>query len=429
MPPAHRSMTRTALWWCFCAAAAAGCTASGLPYTPNSEGAPTLLWHVGQGTDQEEHVHEGMETSDGGFVAIGQANEASGDSTDVLIIKVDAQGQLQWQQQLGTAGEMDVGIAIVEMADGGFVAGGGLHHGGVQQRALVRLTAGGDVLWSHVFEHDGIGAVRGLSTAEDGAVVATGYTQAEAEGFLFIAEDGQGFLMQVDADGALQWEQPLTAPQGTKVHPRDGGYRVLSTGWDVIDGEDRMVNIILHTDASGMQTGMTTHGSEGINQAFDFDQTADGGAIIAGHTTGYGSENWDCLLMRVDASGELMWSETFGQPRGYDAQHVHDECYGVRSLPDGGFVVTGGTGDEYRYSADGHPSGTSDEWKVFLIRTDADGALVWQNVYGDAPGAGHNAGEFLGLTADGGFVVFTDTDSAGSMAPNNMGFMKLSAEE
>ena len=91
--------------------------------------------------------------------------------------------------------------------------------------------------------------------------------------------------------------------------------------------------------------------------------------------------------------------------------------------------MTGGTGDEYLYSADGHSSGPSDEWKVYLVRTDADGKLLWQNVYGDEPEAGHNAGEFLGLTEDGGFIIFTDTDSAGSMEPNNMGFMKLSAAE
>ena len=64
---------------------------------------------MGHGTDFEEHVHEGMETSDGGFIAIGQTGEGSGSATDILIIKVDAEGQLEWQQQLGTSGQMDVG--------------------------------------------------------------------------------------------------------------------------------------------------------------------------------------------------------------------------------------------------------------------------------------------------------------------------------
>ena len=28
-------------------------------------------WYMGQGKDREEHVHEGMQTLDGGFIAIG----------------------------------------------------------------------------------------------------------------------------------------------------------------------------------------------------------------------------------------------------------------------------------------------------------------------------------------------------------------------
>lgn len=97
-------------------------------------------------------------------------------------------------------------------------------------------------------------------------------------------------------------------------------------------------------------------------------------------------------------------------------------------LDNGGFVMTGGSGDEYLYSAGGHPSGPSDEWKVYLIRTDSDGELEWQNVYGDGADSGNNAGEFITLTSDGGFMVFTDTDSAGEAAPNNFGFMKFTAE-
>ena len=44
-------------------------------------------------------------------------------------------------------------------------------------------------------------------------------------------------------------------------------------------------------------------------------------------------------------------------------------------------------------------------------------------------GNGHNAAEFLALTDDGGYMLFNDSDSIGTMGPNNFGFMKLSAEQ
>ena len=38
----------------------------------SAEGAPAVEWHVGEGTSGEEHVHEGLQTADGGYVAIGR---------------------------------------------------------------------------------------------------------------------------------------------------------------------------------------------------------------------------------------------------------------------------------------------------------------------------------------------------------------------
>ena len=42
-------------------------------------------WYLGQGTDREEHVHEGMETSDGGFIAIGHHWEKDEDPTGFTL--------------------------------------------------------------------------------------------------------------------------------------------------------------------------------------------------------------------------------------------------------------------------------------------------------------------------------------------------------
>ena len=133
-------------------------------------------------------------------------------------------------------------------------------------------------------------------------------------------------------------------------------------------------------------------------------------------------------MLRTDAEGNLLWSQTFGNPRGYNPEFIHDECYGIRQTPDGGFVMAGGSGDEYDYSEDNHPAGSSDEWKAYVVKTDSNGDLEWEAVYDDGPDNGNNAAEYIGLTDDGGYILFTDTDSTGEMVPNNFGFMKLSVQ-
>jgi hypothetical protein len=55
------------------------------------------------------------------------------------------------------------------------------------------------------------------------------------------------------------------------------------------------------------------------------------------------------LLCLIDDQGNEVWKNIFGNPRGYDPKFILDECYGVRETLDGGFVVTGGTGDHSDY--------------------------------------------------------------------------------
>ncbi len=385
---------------------------------------PVLQWHVGHGTDREEHVHEGVQTSDGGYVAIGHTQEASGSRFDMLIVKTDASGNQQWQTRVGGAGEMDVGLTIAETSTG-YVAGGGLFSGGQQSRALVGLDVSGNVVWQKTYPGGGAAAVRGIDVLPNGDVVATGYLNSGEDGFVFLVE-GDTFLMKTDPEGNLLWDRSLDGMQGTKVRQEPGGgLAVLSAQWVFAGGVDALNVKLIRTDASGETTWSQTYGGENHIAPFDFDLTDDGGFIVGGHTTGYGVENWDCLLMKIDASGNESWHRIFGQPRGYAASFIHDECYGVRQDAKGGYVLVGGTGDEYSYSASGHPSGPSDEWKAYLIVTDGSGNVIDEAVFGDGPGAGNNAGEYLTLTDDGCYMIFTDTDSAAPPEPNNFGFMKI----
>jgi hypothetical protein len=157
--------------------------------------------------------------------------------------------------------------------------------------------------------------------------------------------------------------------------------------------------------------------------------TSDGGYILGGHTTSYGVANWDYYLVKVNSSGVEQWYKTFGQPRGYNANYIHDECYGVRQTPDGGYIMAGGSGDEYSYSGSGHSCGTSDEWMAYLVKTDSSGNLEWEDVYPCWADSGNSAAEYIALTSDGGYIVFVDTDvfwdTLGSEA---FGFMKIEGD-
>ncbi len=63
--------------------------------------------------------------------------------------------------------------------------------------------------------------------------------------------------------------------------------------------------------------------------------------------------------------------------------------------------------------------------KFILVKVNSEGETLWEAVYGS--NTENDAGEYLGLTSDGGFIIGTDSDSAGKeeYKPNNFGFMKI----
>jgi fructan beta-fructosidase len=385
--------------------------------------APALEWYKGYGTDGGDHAHFVMQTSDGGYIMTGESR--SRNQQRILVVKTDSDGDKQWQKSLGGSGE-DLGNYICETADGSFIVAGAID----KNRALIKLSASGNIVWEKTYPGSGRDAIEGIDLTSDGGIIATGYMNGE-EGTTFIIHDGQAFLMKTDANGYINWEKDLspTASQGFKLREVDNGY-VISAVSPRDDGNFCLIK----TDRSGNIKWHKEYGGDKEEDLYDFDVTSDGGYILAGHKLVFGkvSENTDVFdfwLVKVDHEGNLEWDRTFGQPRGYYPRFIRDECYGIRQTPDGGYIMCGGNGDETRsFSANGSPYGPSDIWQVYLVKTDAAGNLLWQNCYGSTKV--HDAGEYIGLTSDGGYIIASDADSAGSdtYKPNNFGFMKIAPD-
>ena len=395
--------------------------------TPQTQ-APPMQWHKGHGTDRGDHVHYGLQTSDGGYIMTGQTSEGRRGSSDMLVVKTDARGDLQWQKIIGTPKLPDYATFVTEVSDD-FIVAGALTISGNQERALVKFDSDGDIVWQKTYPSDGNGSIRGIVETSDGGIVATGYVGSKERGYKFISEDGLGSIMKTDADGNLQWEKTLSAaPHGMRVEEVAGGYAIGANVWVNGNGKQHQNVCLILTDSKGNEKFSETYGGDGDDQVFDFAVTTDGGYIFGGHSRSpsYGTVNWDFLLLKVGPDKKEQWHRTFGQPRGYDAKYIHDESYGVKQTPDGGYIIAGGSGDEHRYSESGHPGGRSDLWRAYVVKTDADGNLMWQGLYGELQG--NNAGEYINLTSDGGYVVFNDSDTAGSMGSNNFGLMKIAPD-
>ncbi len=395
--------------------------------------APAMQWHKGLGTDTEEKCQHVMQTSDGGYLVVGMTDEAAGRASDMLIIKADVDGNEQWQKIIGTTNQHDWANISAEVADG-YIVAGALSDSGDQERGIVKLDFDGNIVsgWPKTYHADGVDAIRGIDITSDGSIVATGYVGGSEYGYLFICDSGNGSIMKTDLNGNLQWDKILPSTMhGMRVKEVAGGFAIGGNQWIYSGGKNHQNVVLVLTDSKGNEKFSETYGGDGDDQVFDFAVTTDGGYIFGGHSRSpsYGTVNWDFFLLKVGSDKKEQWHRTFGQPRGYDAKYIHDEAYGVQQTPDGGFIIAGGSGDEYPYSASGHPAGSSDEWKAYLVKTDASGNVQWEGVYPRRSAGGNNAAEHINLTSDGGYIVCSDTDTAPGPVPNNFGLMKIAPDK
>ena len=162
----------------------------------------------------------------------------------------------------------------------------------------------------------------------------------------------------------------------------DGGYIVVGTTSSFGSGEDDIW--LLKTDYQGGLEWEQFYGGEYNDFGNDVQETSDGGYIITGYTESYGNGKKDVWLIKTDANGELLWDKTFGGLN-------FDSGSNVRETSDGGFIIIG--------SAD-HTGGPRGD--IWLIKTDSSGNLLWDNKYG---GIGHNHGFSIDLTTDGGYII------------------------
>ncbi len=392
----------------------------GLMAVPVFAAAPGIEWFVGIGHPDGAMTHEGMQTSDGGYISIGQTLARN---PDMFVAKVDSSGNEEWSVAIGTIRKKDLGICVAEASDG-YICGGGLYDAtaGGHVRGLVKLNkATGAVMWQKTYGTADSGAVRGVQVLGDGSIIATGYDGSPQSGYLFICDDGTGFIMKTDSSGNQTWEKTLSVPQGTKVHEISGGFGIISCAW-YYDGGDHLDGVIIETDASGNETSLNHYGSSSDEHCYDGKPTSDGGYILAGHTLGYGVANWDFWLCKVSSTGTEEWVKTFGQPRGYDPQYIFDEAYSVQQTSDGGYVIAGGSGDESAYSSCTHECGCSDVYVAEVVKTDSSGNLEWQAPYPCGSYECDSAAEYIDVTSDGGYIGFLDTCAFGE---DSFGFLKL----
>jgi len=179
---------------------------------------------------------------------------------------------------------------------------------------------------------------------------------------------------------------------GNSVHQTmDGGF--IIAGLTMSFGAGNADLYLIRTDLSGDTLWTRTYGGTAWDEGYSVRETSDGGFIIGGLTSSFGSGLGDFYLMRTDSLGDTLWSKTYGGT-------LDEHGYSVQETSDGGFILAGET--------ESYGAGLAD---VYLVRTNSFGDTLWTKTYG---GTDSDVGFSVQETSDGGYIITGWTWSFGA---------------
>jgi|GEM_PF-351621 len=151
----------------------------------------TLDWQKCLGGTNSDYPRSVQQTSDGGYIVAGVSWSTDGDvsgshgASDYWIVKLESNGDLQWQKCLGGSSN-DTAYSIQKTSDGGyFVAGqtysnngdvSGNH--GAFDYWVVKLESNGDLQWQKCLGGSSNDAARSIQKTSDGGYIVAGYTSS-----------------------------------------------------------------------------------------------------------------------------------------------------------------------------------------------------------------------------------------------------------
>ena len=290
------------------------------------------LWTKTYGNIGYDEAQSIKQTSDGGFIMVGQTATVDW-AGDVYLVKTDANGVLVWSTAFGTAGKFDFGYSVRQTSDGGYIIAGLTNSTGAGLRdvLLLKTNSTGVLQWSKTYGGASDDEGKSVEETADGGFIISGFTQSYGSSY-------QMYLIKTNSTGNITWSKTFGGggmELGYSVkQTSDGGYVLL--GYSDSYGSGLVDVLLLKLTATGGISWSKTYGGASDDYGSCINITSDGGYIISGKTLSYGGGAGDFYLIKTDVNGLHQWSKAYGGT-------ALDQAGNVRQTADGGYILTGYT--------------------------------------------------------------------------------------
>ncbi len=328
------------------------------------DNAGDLEWARTAGGSFDDYAESVQQTVDGGYIVVGPTRSFGAGDSDILLLKYDSAGTLEWARTAGGS-EGDHAYTVQQTTDGGYIVSGSSwsYVDPVGDILLLKFDSVGTLEWARTAGGDSDEWAPSVQQTTDGGYIVAGHTRSS-----FSAGYFDTILLKYDSSGALEWARTAggsSAEQADSVkQTNDGGYIV--TGYTESYGAGGKDVFVLKYDNAGTLEWARTVGGSTRDYGARVQQTADDGYIIAGDTDSYGAGNQDVFLLKFSDIGTLEWARTAGGS--------NLDCARALYQTDNGYYLVAGR--TYSYGAG--------DYDALLLKTDSNGLIPGCNAISSA---------------------------------------------
>jgi len=338
--------------------------------------AQSIEWQENFTVNPCASINFGQPTSDGGYIFSIDSSSASNGLTDYWIVKTDAAGSTQWQQNYGGSSYEELEI-IIETSDGGYFLGGvsissdgdvGGNYGN-SDYWVVKVNSVGILQWEQNYGGSYSESLRDLIETNDGGCLLGGISVSDNGNVGGNNGSSDYWIVKIDAFGTLQWEQNFGGSSYDRLHSvaqtSDGGYILGGTSQSSdgdVSGNNGLTDYwIVKTNAFGTMQWEQNYGGSDSDDFTNLFETSDGGFILGGYSrssdgdVGGNYGNNDIWIVKTNAFGTLQWEQNYGTPNS-------EGLVSVEEMNDGGFLLVG-------------------PYTTGIIKTNSFGTLEWTQTY------------------------------------------------
>lgn len=285
-------------------------------YVVDTDSTGQLMWGRIYGGDHVDIAKDIYPTRDGGYIITGNTRSfqptigVKDKKKELLVLKIDKNGLVEWSKTYGGKNH-DYGFCIRQTLDGGYIVAGETNsfESSSSDIYILKLDFEGNVQWSKRMGGKNLEYAFEIVETYDGYVLA-GETNTFGVGNYDI------FLMKIDKDGEVQWTKTyggVSEEYGYDLeYTADEGF--VLTGSSYSFGLGRLDYYVLRLDKQGDVLWARVYGGESDDQAHSVKELKNGDFLVAGFSSSFFHQlnGEDVYVLRLSEKGTVRWSKIYG---------------------------------------------------------------------------------------------------------------------